>query len=121
MSHREKMLAKYSHLVNKKLLLIVSTIFIFFLALGIGIIIGGNLISRPPMIIDKDLLLSTENTLSSSTTTSSSLPFVASKRGKYYYPSNCSLAQGLSEKNKVYFKTRKEAEGRGYRLNPRCK
>jgi len=122
MPHREKILAKYSYLVNKKLILIVSIVFIFFLALGIGIIIGGNLISRPAMIIDKDLLLSTKNTLPlTSTTINYSLSFVASKRGKYYYPSDCPLAQGLSEKNKIYFQTKKEAEDRGYRLNQRCK
>lgn len=42
------------------------------------------------------------------------LPFVASKKGKYYYPSNCSKAKALSIKNTLYFKDKISAEGSGY-------
>ena len=40
--------------------------------------------------------------------------FVASKRGKYYYPIKCKKAQGLSPKNMLYFKDKMSAEKAGY-------
>jgi hypothetical protein len=40
--------------------------------------------------------------------------YVASKRGKKYYDINSKSAQTLSEKNKIYFKTKEEAEESGY-------
>lgn len=47
--------------------------------------------------------------------------YVASKIGKKYYPFNCKAAQGLSEKNKIYFKSAADAEKAGYSLSERCK
>jgi hypothetical protein len=46
--------------------------------------------------------------------------FVASKRGKYYYPINCKKAQGLSVKNMLYFKDNSSAEDAGYKLISGC-
>jgi hypothetical protein len=40
--------------------------------------------------------------------------FVASSRGKYYYPKNCSRAKSLSVKNMLYFKDKLSAEQAGY-------
>ncbi len=120
MPHRSQILTKYYFSVNQKLLSIISTIFIAFLCLGIGIIIGGNLISRPPMIINKELLIPavTSTTIK---VTDKQFSYVASKRGKYYYPLDCPLAAGLSEKNKIYFKNKEEAETEGYQFNSRCR
>jgi hypothetical protein len=47
--------------------------------------------------------------------------YVASSRGKYYYPSNCSLANNLSPKNLLKFNTEEEAKSAGYVFNTRCK
>ncbi len=47
-------------------------------------------------------------------------PFVASKRGVYYYPINCPKAQGLSSKNTLYFKDKIAAEDAGYKPNSSC-
>lgn len=41
--------------------------------------------------------------------------YVASKKGKYYYPKNCPKAKVLSTKNMLYFKDKMSAEGSGFR------
>jgi hypothetical protein len=46
--------------------------------------------------------------------------FVASKRGTYYYPINCSRAQTLSVKNMLYFKDKTDAERAGYKAHKDC-
>lgn len=46
--------------------------------------------------------------------------FVASKRGKYYYPIKCNKAQGLSPKNMLYFKDKTSAEDAGYKMISGC-
>lgn len=40
--------------------------------------------------------------------------FVASSRGKYYYPINCSKGKSLSVKNMLYFKDKMSALAAGY-------
>lgn len=47
--------------------------------------------------------------------------FVASNKGKKYYPTNCSGAKSLSPTNLVYFQTKEEAEAKGYSLSTGCK
>jgi hypothetical protein len=47
-------------------------------------------------------------------------PFVASKRGTYYYPSSCSRARTLSVKNMLYFKDISAAEAAGYKPYSGC-
>jgi len=61
-----------------------------------------------------------EPTINKTITTAKEFPFVASSRGKYYYPVDCNLANTLKEENKIYFKTQQEAEDRGYIYNTRC-
>jgi len=46
--------------------------------------------------------------------------FVASKRGTYYYPKNCSRAKGLSAPNMLYFKDKMTAEAAGYKAHLAC-
>ena len=40
--------------------------------------------------------------------------YVASKKGKYFYPSNCSKAKSLSIKNMLYYKDKMTAQASGY-------
>jgi hypothetical protein len=47
--------------------------------------------------------------------------FVASKKGKKYYPVNCAGAKSLAEANRIYFQTAGEAEAKGYSLSTSCK
>ena len=46
--------------------------------------------------------------------------FVASSRGKYYYPKNCSRAKSLSVQNMLYFKDKMSAEAAGYIAHSAC-
>jgi hypothetical protein len=55
------------------------------------------------------------------TTNSSKRNFVASNRGKKYYPANCSAGKSIKEENRIYFETKEEAERKGYELSSSCK
>jgi len=46
--------------------------------------------------------------------------YVASSRGKKYYPVDCPAAAGLSKKNLVYYKTASDAEKAGKTLSTSC-
>jgi hypothetical protein len=55
------------------------------------------------------------------TTNNSKRNFVASNRGKKYYPANCSAGKSIKEENRIYFETKEEAERKGYELSSSCK
>lgn len=42
--------------------------------------------------------------------------FVASKRGKYYYSVSDPSASSLAPQNRIYFKSKEEAEAQGYKM-----
>lgn len=65
--------------------------------------------------------LSSEGTSMPTTPQVDSNPFVASKRGKYYYPSNCTKAKTLSISNMLYFKDKIGAEAAGFKAHLGCK
>ncbi len=106
----------------KKFMFAIAIFLIASLFFSIGFIMGGKIISRPPLVIDKELIvnLNEESSASNQLTTKDQSLFVASSRGKYYYPVDCSLSQNLSEKNKIYFSTKEEAEAKGYIYNTKC-
>lgn len=47
--------------------------------------------------------------------------FFASKNGKKYYSTNCSAGANIKVSNRVYFKTREQAENAGYELSSSCR
>jgi len=120
--HCLKILTKFVLFVKKNFWLFSLGFLSITLSFSLGIIIGANIISRPPIIIEKQLITKIEETEINRTitTTAKEFPFVASSRGKYYYPVDCSLSNSLKEENKIYFKTRQEAESGGYIYNTRC-
>ena len=121
MPHRLKILTKFVVFVKKNLWLFIIGFLGITLSFSLGIIIGANIISRPPLIIEKELITRIEEpTIEKITTEPKEFPFVASSRGKYYYPVDCSLANGLKEENRIYFKTQQEVENNGYIYNTRC-
>ncbi|MCK4805581.1 MAG: hypothetical protein KAS91_00115 [Candidatus Pacebacteria bacterium] len=121
MPHRLKILTKFVLFVKKNFWLFSLGFLSISLSFSIGIIIGANIISRPPITIEKELITSIEEpTINKTTITAKEFPFVASSRGKYYYPVDCNLSNSLKEENKIYFKTQQEAENRGYIYNTRC-
>lgn len=121
--HHKKILTKFTLFVKKNFWLFVLWLLSATLAFSAGFIAGGHIISRPALRVEKDLILDLKTHLSETENASqysSDQAFVASSRGKYYYPVDCSLANGLKEENKIYFRTREEAESRGYIYNTRC-
>lgn len=46
--------------------------------------------------------------------------YVASRRGKRFYPVDCSAAASIVSKNRVYFNTSEEAIQKGYTASPSC-
>jgi len=121
MPHRLKILTKFILFVKKNLWLFSLGFLSITLSFSLGIIIGANIISRPPITIEKQLITKIEEPIIEKTIIEAKeFPFVASSRGKYYYPVDCSLSNSLKEKNRIYFKTRQEAEKRGYIYNTRC-
>jgi len=121
MPHQLKILTKFVLFVKKNFWLFSLGFLVISLSFSIGIIIWADIISRPPIIIEKQLITKIEEDIINETmTTAKEFPFTASSRGKYYYPVNCNLADSLKEENKIYFKTQQEAEERGYVYNTRC-
>lgn len=125
------MLTKIKEVVKKyqkEITFFAAIILLISLSFALGIIIGGKIIQRPPIIIEKELFGNWDDILenknealfSVSQTTKENAFFVASSRGKYYYPINCHLANNLKEENRIYFSTKEEAENRGYIYNTRC-
>lgn len=47
--------------------------------------------------------------------------YVASKNGKLYYSIGCGNSSRIKEENKIYFKTKEDAEKSGYILSSSCK
>ena len=123
MPHCFKILAKIIDFVKKHFWLSSFVFLTVVFSFTSGIILGANILSRPPIIIEKELILDLEQGLAqieARKEAQKEFPFVASSRGKYYYPVECSLANSLKEENKIYFKSREEAEANGYTYNTRC-
>lgn len=81
----------------------------------------------PGLIVDKTTnpltasVINTENTSNTAKVTDTSGgAFVASSRGKKYYPVDCNAVKNLAEANKIYFSSAQEAESKGYTLSSSC-
>lgn len=122
MPHRFNILPRIFIFVKKKWLFIIGEILLLNLIFSLGFIVGSKIFLRPPLIIDKELLidLNENTTKTTNINTSQAKLFVASSKGKYYYPLDCSLAQNLKEENKIYFSSKEEAEKSGYIYNEKC-
>jgi hypothetical protein len=120
--HRDDILSKIFVFVKKDWFFIVLELLLLSFMFSLGFIKGGKIISRPALVIDKELMVNfnDESVVSNQLTAKGQSLFVASSRGKYYYPVDCSLAQNLSEKNKIYFSIKEEAESKGYIQNTKC-
>ena len=88
-----------------------------------GIITGKNQFRTEPIILEgvtpvSELSIKTPSTSKQAATGSGE--YVASNRGKMYYPIDCSAANNLKVENKIYFKTIGEAEAAGYKRSSSC-
>ncbi len=99
---------------------------LILLAFGAGLITGGKFLKRPPIVVYGDVIdikeLNLESDAKKSVVGSKEVlgGFVASSRGKYYYPSDCSLAKSLSPANLLHFETEASAIEAGYIRQERC-
>ncbi|MGB9763010.1 MAG: hypothetical protein ACPLW7_03240 [Minisyncoccia bacterium] len=118
-------LTKIYLFVKKNIFLIVLELLIISFFFAFGFIKGSQIILRPPLNICQDVLFSSSTEMINF---KNDLPiykntekrYVASKRGKYYYPIECFLVDNLNENNKIYFSTKEEAESRGFVKNNNC-
>ena len=110
---------------------------LFFCVFGcfwylLGFCVGRNIIQKDSILVYGDILKVSDILNSSKVNVDDSVGksisedshgveyYVASSRGKYYYPNTCSLGKSLSPKNLIKFKTEKEAQNAGYVYNTRC-
>lgn len=109
---------------KEKFIFIAVLILVSGFSFSGGLIIGGKILKRPSLVIEKELLAQLGDSLVEIQPQNQTNPketlFVASSKGKYYYPIDCPLAKKLSEKNKIYFKNSQEAETQGYQFNENC-
>jgi hypothetical protein len=120
--HRINILTRIFIFVKKDWFWVIGEILVLSFVFSLGFIWGGKIITRPAMVIDKELIvdLNESTTTASQKVSSPNTIFVASSKGKYYYPLDCPLVENLSEKNKIYFSTKEEAEAKGYIFNHKC-
>jgi hypothetical protein len=116
----------------------IFTILLGFLMFGLGLVYGGRFLQRPPIMITGDVIsleslkekvnINTVASVKKISTTTTTLDikkiepggFIASKRGKYYYPVGCKLADSLSPANLVYFENEGKAIEAGYIRQIKC-
>ena len=89
----------------------------------LGVITGKAQFRTDPIILEGITPVSREEILTSAVTkpkNSTTEGYVASSRGKMYYPTDCSAGDSLKPENKIYFKTSAEAEAAGYKRSSSC-
>ncbi len=114
----------------------ILLILIGFLIFGCGVVTGGRFLRRSPIVTTGEVVNTADlktkmevlkvNTVKITTTTTLDLEkilssgFLASKRGKYYYPVGCKLADGLSKANLIYFESEEKAIEAGFIRQIKC-
>lgn len=119
--------------IKSKIEIDISTILLFLIIIGVGIssfglgrlsVVNSFENKNKNIVVDSnnDIYLTEkdiENNLSFET--AKERMFVASKSGKLYYSLNCSGANKIKEENKMYFKSKEDAEKFGYVYSSSCK
>ena len=77
--------------------------------------------NKTPLQINNSVIISQSQTSNSQLQDSASGKYVASKNGKKYHLLWCSGAQTISEKNKIWFNSKEDAEKAGYTPASNCK
>ncbi len=112
---------------EKDVVLAIGVFFIAVISFGLGALtkIGDN----APIIVEDSKYGSTSLTTGCATSSLSTSQivnqnaagiFVASVNGKYYHLPQCPGAKNISEKNKIWFQTKAEAESRGFKPASNC-
>jgi hypothetical protein len=113
----------------------IISILLFILCFGVGFCMGAKIFSRPAItisgnMIDLNTLMSETNKIKEQNMANiqgfvddkiqEDIYYVASSRGKNYYPSTCSAWKSLSPDNLIKFNTEDEAKTAGYTLSKQC-
>lgn len=100
----------------------ILMILLCFFMFGLGILEGSKILKRPPIMITGDVvdMSSFKSNVLITTTTTVKSGFVASKRGRYYYPAGCKLADSLSPANLIHFDIESKAIEAGYIRQTKC-
>jgi len=119
-------LAKIGNFVKAKhqiILLGALEISLLITAFLLGMMTGKAQFKTEPIVLEgvtpvsqNEILTPTINKPKSN----SSGEYVASNRGKMYYPIDCPAGDNLKPENKIYFKTSAEAEAAGYKRSASC-
>lgn len=110
--------------LKDKIKLVANNKDIFFIIILILTALGSFGLGRLSKIDEKRTPFKIQNTaLIGNFDENSSIKgnYVASKNGSKYHLPWCSGAQTISEKNKIWFDTKEEAENRGYTPAKNCK
>lgn len=121
--------SRYENLIEQRMgykdfiFIILILASIFFIGLGVGLLIKPN--KSTPIIIDRNakIGLPTEQSKTAAQADASQLiigNFIASVNGKSYYPKDCPSAKRIKEENKIWFNSNEEAETQGYKLAQNC-
>ena len=122
MKPHRNILTKIFLFVKKNIFVILLNFLLISLSFALGIIKGSNILQRPPLYLSKEVLVPSldEKESLGIQDNNRQTKYVASTKGKYYYPLDCPLVNNLSEKNRVYFNSQEEAEAKGYLKNSKC-
>mgnify|MGYP001574455034 FL=1 len=98
----------------------------FLIGLGSGLLTNSNQVS--PIIIDKNIKVGLSTPENYKASGNSNVPkktvvfgnFMASINGKAYYPANCEAAKRIKEENRIWFRSKEEAEADGYKPAQNC-
>lgn len=114
---------------GKTIYLILIIFFTALTAFGLGRISRFDSAGPPAVVIERGVMEISDNLSSLVSTTPNGVSqgqqsekgsYVASKRGKKYYPANCSAAKSLKPENLIYFQTAAAAEAAGYTPSSSC-
>ncbi len=101
------------------LLISLALVLGLLIGLGTGLLFKSNQVS--PIIIDKNIKVGLPAMNSSAPKKPiMSGNFVASINGKAYYPANCEAAKRIKEENRIWFRSKEEAEAEGYKPAQNC-
>lgn len=110
---------------SKNVYLVLIIFFTALTAFGLGRMSGFDSDAPPAVVIERgvmeitDYLSATQNTNSQEKQNKEG-NYVASRRGKKYYPAGCSAAKSLKPENLIYFQTTAAAEAAGYAPSSSC-
>ncbi len=111
-------------LVRQDIFVVIILFCVAIISFALGYFARGDKSERVPIVASKAFCvnpITEETTKNTARLAQGTSTIVASKSGSRYYFVWCSGATRISEKNKVYFSSKEDAEKKGYTLASGCK